>query len=226
VSELRPEMPELPERMRRLPVDRGYPVPWFVAWLDGDGEQPCEPGHGRPDFRVIRPGGVAEAWTRKRCWICGGTLGSYRAFTLGSMCAVNRTSAEPPSHRECADFAARACPFLTRPHAKRREVDPEIERAPMPGIPLMRNPGVALVWVTRHPRVRRVENGVLFNVGPPTEVRWYCEGRPATRAECVESIESGLDPLRELAANQRRGPEVLERLLAGAMRLLPEEVPA
>jgi hypothetical protein len=30
-------------------------------------------------------------------------------------------SAEPPSHRECAEYAVRACPFLTRPLAVRNE---------------------------------------------------------------------------------------------------------
>jgi len=32
--------------------------------------------------------------------------------------------------------------------------------------------------------------GVLCKVGTPTETLWYAEGRAATRAEVVESIES------------------------------------
>jgi hypothetical protein len=35
VRPVRAELPELPSRITRLPVDdRGYPVPWFGEWFD------------------------------------------------------------------------------------------------------------------------------------------------------------------------------------------------
>ena len=34
---------------------------------------------------------------------------------------MNRTSAEPPSHRDCAEFAVKACPFLTQRELTRRK---------------------------------------------------------------------------------------------------------
>ena len=101
---------EMPSRIARLPTDRGFPVPWFVAWIDG-----------KPDFRVIAPGRVAEAVNKGKCWVCGGTLFGTRAYVVGPMCAVNRTSAEPPSHRDCARYSAKACPFLSRPTMRRRD---------------------------------------------------------------------------------------------------------
>src|SRR5262245_2742625 len=101
---LRPELPPVPERMRKLPLHRGYPVPWFVEWIEGV-----------PDFRIMDGRKLVRAVKEKRCWVCGELMGSYLAFTIGPMCAVNRISAEPPSHRECASFSARGCPFLTRP---------------------------------------------------------------------------------------------------------------
>src|ERR1041385_2432550 len=97
----RTDLPELPARLRKLPVERGYPVPWFVAFVDG-----------HYDFRVIGPGKIARAVQENRCWICGDTLGSYLCFPIGPMCAINRVTSEPPSHRECAEWSARACPFL------------------------------------------------------------------------------------------------------------------
>jgi hypothetical protein len=101
----------VPERIAKLPRDdRGYPVPWFVAWVDG-----------RPDFRVIEGGRIFEALKERRCWVCGEKLGRYLAFVIGPMCAINRITSEPPSHRDCALFAARACPFLTMPRMKRNE---------------------------------------------------------------------------------------------------------
>jgi hypothetical protein len=143
------------------------------------------------------------------------------------MCAVNRTSAEPPSHRDCADYSARACPFLARPHARRREqgMPDEMKQAEVPGIMLKRNPGVALVWITEHGRWRRfrAHNGLLFDIGEPVETRWYAEGRPATREEVEASIESGLPSLRELAEQDGEAALLeLDTCVERAKRFLPE----
>lgn len=218
----RTELPTpIPGRILRLPIARGYPVPAFVAWLDRDG-QPVERGEGTPDFRVVRPGGIAWAHNNQRCWICGDPLGSFKTFTIGSMCAVNRTSAEPPSHLECSDWSARACPFLSRPHAHRREAGLPDKRVDAPGIMLSRNPGVALVWTTRsYKPISDGMGGVLFRIGDPTDVRWYAEGRSATREEVMASINSGLPSLRELAEQERGGIAALERQTAEALELIP-----
>lgn len=209
---LRDGLPPLPERMRRLPLDaRGYPVPWFVAWLDGV-----------PDFRVVGPGKIVTAINKRVCWLCGERLGSYGAFVIGPMCAVNRTSSEPPSHRDCAIFAARACPFLTRPKAQRREANLPADKVPPAGAMIERNPGVCLVWVTRRWQWYAATNGVLCEVGDPTETLWYAEGRTATRAEIEESICTGLPIIR--AEAEREGPASvaeLDQMVARAMLLLP-----
>lgn len=226
---LRPELEPLPERIARLPVHRGYPVPWFVEWIsEVDGEPRSQPiGTGEPDFRIMSGERLQRAIRLGLCWVCGGKLGSHKAFTIGPMCAVNRTSAEPPSHRDCAEWSARNCPFLSRPHMHRREaglpagIDPEQPNAP--GITLKRNPGVALVWVTRQYRIKYDPNGGrLFDIGEPHSVSWWCEGRPATREEVQASIDSGLPVLSEMARDE--GPEAtreLERFVDRAMVLLP-----
>lgn len=217
----RRDIPEPTSRISRLPVRRGYPVPWFVAWLDEAGE-PVPRGEGTPDFRVLFPGVVAKAHNQGRCWICGEPLGVYRAFVVGPMCAVNRVSAEPPSHAGCAEWSARACPFLARPKMIRRDAGmPEGTEKPA-GIMLERNPGVALVWVTRAYGLRPVPNGVLFDIGDPERVAWFAEGREATRDEVMASVESGIPTLREMAESQ--GPNavrMLEREVVRAMALLP-----
>ncbi|HEY2851160.1 MAG TPA: hypothetical protein VGI97_14880 [Gemmatimonadaceae bacterium] len=204
----------IPERIAKLAVDhRGYPVPWFVAWFDGT-----------PDFRVIDTPKLAIAHNQSRCWICGERLGAWLAFVVGPMCAVNRVSSEPPSHRECAEFAARTCPFLTMPKAQRREAGTPAETQPSAGVGLKRNPGVALVWVTKDYGVMRVASGVLFRIGAPRETIWICEGRTATRAEVMASIDSGLPLLREPAEAEGPGAvRALERMTADALRLLPKE---
>ena len=221
---LRPGLPPLPQRMRNLPLDhRGFPVPWFVAWVDG-----------APDFRVIGPGKIVEAVNGQKCWLCGQRLGAFKTFVIGPMCAVNRISSEPPSHLDCAEFAAKACPFLTQPRMRRNEKDLPEEGVNPAGIPIKRNPGVALVWVTRsfkvekHPRPSG--EGALFRVGDPTAVHWYAEGRDATRDEVIASINSGLPLLydqceREIGPLKREAARrELHRLMEVALKLVPEAV--
>lgn len=207
--------PDAPPRIKRLPVnDAGYPVPWFV-WMGEDGRS--------PDFRVIAPGKIEKALMEHRCWVCGqARTGPTSAFVIGPMCAVNRVSAEPPSHRDCAVFSAKACPFLVNPKKRRREGGvPEHDE--LAGVMLSRNPGVALVWITaNHWRPFVADGGVLFDVGEPLRVLWFAEGREATRAEVMASIDSGYPSL--LAMAEQEGDDAvahLERLRERAMPLVP-----
>lgn len=216
MAELRPDLPRLPARLAALPVDeRGYPVPWFVAWIDG-----------KPDFRVIGPGKREEAIRFERCWVCGQKLGSHKAFVIGPMCAVNRVSSEPPCHQECAVWSAKACPFLTRPKAHRRETDIPAGTVEPDGCGIDRNPGVALVWTTkRYGIVPDGRGGWLVDVGEPIATLWFAEGREATRAEVEASITSGFPVLEEMA--KQDGPKAIAQLaeqLEQAMKLLPAEV--
>jgi hypothetical protein len=69
---LRPELTELPLRMRGLPLDeRGYPVPWFVAWIDGKPEFRCRYGEMAPSGAAktllgVRPAARGESGLRHR----------------------------------------------------------------------------------------------------------------------------------------------------------------
>jgi len=202
----------VPARVASLPVDpqRGLPVPWFVAWIDG-----------KPDFRVIGPNKTAEAIRYNRCWICGQERGRFGSFVIGPMCSVNRTSAEPPCHHECAVYSAMVCPFLTKPQMRRR-VENMPEHAEAAGCAIQRNPGVALVWTTREwkwyrvPGSSRSNPGVLCQIGEPTQVEWFYQGRGATREEVQSSIDAGLPNLQEAALEE--GPAALRELDAYVLR--------
>src|SRR5262245_33948180 len=132
----------IPPKMARRPIsNKGFPVPYFVTHRDPDGNF---------DFRCIEFATIVNCIKKKLCWLCGEPLGQYMAFVIGPMCAFNRISSEPPSHRDCAEYAIKACPHLSHPNAKRNAKD-----MPMPvtvtdnkttdvvgGVGLMHNPGV------------------------------------------------------------------------------------
>jgi hypothetical protein len=204
----------IPARMARLPVnERGYPVPWFVAMIDG-----------KWDFRAIGPGKVKDAYNKKLCWLCGQPLGQFLAFVIGPMCSINRVSSEPPSHRDCAEYAVKACPFLAQPKMRRNEKDMPAGTV-MGGVGIMHNPGAILIWITKNFRpISDGRGGVLFEVGPPLETLWFTEGRTASRDEIEAAINKGLPLLRNIAEKDGIGGKIeLEKRYSAALKLLPAE---
>lgn len=185
----------LPKTMHDLPIDdRGYPVPWFVQWVDG-----------KPEFRAMDGQKLSRAISEKRCWVCGEKRGVYSTFVVGPMCGINRISSEPPSHNECAKWSVVNCPFLSNPRMVRRE-DDVVNNAHLvensAGQAIARNPGVTLLWTTRQFEILKVPNGILFQMGEPESVAWYANGRTASRTEVVESVRTGLPNLQLLAQQQ------------------------
>lgn len=212
---------DMPPAIRSLPISaEGYPVPWFVAWMV-DGKAQAKRSIGVPDFRVIHPDAMVQAHNKQRCWLCGQRRGVWGAFVVGSMCAINRVSSEPPSHLACAEYAVKACPFLTQPRMVRNTKN-MLDDGYIAGIPIMRNPGVTAIWVTKSYRVMDTPGGVLFRLGEPHEVTWWREGRRATREEILASINSGL-PVLEEAAKLDGDDALLElaRMTGAAMQLVP-----
>ena len=225
------QLPDMPARIAKLPKDeRGYPVPYFVQWLrDGRFEAPRNGEGAAPDFRYADQAFRNGAFKHGFCWVCGQRMeNAARVYVIGPMCVINRVTMEPASHRECAEFSARACPFLTRPKEKRNQkgLDPE---ASAPGLMITRNPGCVALYETRDAKPFDAggpgqTSGWLIRLGEPTRVDWWAEGRQATRAEVMASIESGYPLL--MAEAEKDGPEAIQELsemAAAAIRLLPAE---
>jgi hypothetical protein len=206
-----------PKNITALPIDeRGYPVPWFVAWTED----------GKPEFRAMDPVKFVRAIKEKLCWVCGNRLGVYVTFVAGPMCGINRTSSEPPSHLECARWSAVNCPFLNNPRMVRRE-DDTLNRANLEdnsaGFAISRNPGVSMLWTTRTFDVFRPDKtgGYLITMGTPEQIEWYAEGHIATRTEVEASIESGIHNLEVLAAREAGGLEHLTKCRIRLEQYLP-----
>jgi hypothetical protein len=126
------------------------------------------------------------------------------------MCAVNRVSGDPPMHRDCAEYAVKVCPFMVQPKMVRRSGDdrPAVEEV-MGGTMIERNPGVALLWVAHKKQysIERVHNGWLFRLKEPKALSWWCQGRPATRAEVIHSLATGMPILEKIAREESPAAE-------------------
>lgn len=203
-QQLRPELETpLPARMLDLPLDdRGYPVPWFVVEVDG-----------KPEFRLADAKKWVRAINQRLCWVCGQRLGKHLTFVVGPMCAVSRVTLEPPCHLDCAQWSARNCPFLARPHMVRREGDLP-EEAFSAGVPIPRNPGVTMLWTTFSFSVfPDAKGGRLIGLGDLESYQWYAQGKtPASRAAVEHSIDTGLPLLLDAAKDNREKQQILRDL--------------
>ena len=208
----------MPPEIARLPIDaRGWPIPWFV-----------DAPNGIPDHRVVDGRKFARAVRERRCWLCGGKLGRVKASVLGPMCAITRTVSEPPGHPQCAKFAIAGCPFLSKPRARRNEKNLPEERRDPAGMALDRNPGVAALWesLSQSKPFNPIHgtHGTLFEVGPLYRISWWCEGRPATRAEVIASLRGGLPALVDAARlDGEEGLAALSEAVSRVYPLLPAE---
>jgi hypothetical protein len=213
MNKLHPALPPLTPRLQKLPLDeRGYPIPFFVSYVNG-----------APEFRLADPLKVVRCIKERLCWTCGQPLGHYVCFAIGPMCVVNRISGEPPSHQDCVLWSVKGCPFLSKPKMVRREDGLILDNKDnTPGISIDRNPGVTCAWTCAQFRVFPDPEGKpLFHIGEPTSTSWWREGRTATRAEILESFESGLPYLENLCKSPEEKTDLYECRDA-ALKYLPK----
>lgn len=209
------QLPPIPPNIELLPRDaRGYPIPWFVATVNGE-----------PEFRLADPRKLMLAIKENRCWVCGKLLDHLKTFVIGPMCLINRISGEPPSHFACAEFSAQACPFLNRPRAVRRTAGLPEETMEPGGKTYKHNPGAMLLWTVDAYKIIRTENGsgILFELPMPILLKGYTEGRKATRAEILEALENSHTTLQAIA--KQDGAEAEAELAADyklALTIIPE----
>jgi len=210
MNELRKGLPKLPHHMRALPInEKGYPIPFFVAQING-----------KPDLRIADPAKINECAINNRCWICGNPLGKYFTFVSGPMCIINRVNIEPPAHKACAEFAARACPFLLLPKAQRRNANmPKVIDDP---VFVEENLGVTVLWTTNSYRTAKNHGGLLFIYGDPEEITWVTEGRLAHNSEIDRGFVGAEIRLRRLAEEEGVvDTTILEQHLIKARKLIP-----
>lgn len=207
---LREGLTPLPKRMTSLPLDsRGYPVPWFVAWPNGE-----------PDFRVIDHEKIERAIHYELCWICGERLGRHQTFVFGPSGGIQRLTLEPPSHHECATWAAQNCPFCANPSARHRTHNMPDGGSKIDEHAILHNPGVFLCWTTDQYFITSyLTRHVVLSVGEPTRVEWYRRGKLATPEEALAALERAGE---ELKALKDQGPPALKEKIERLREWLPK----
>lgn len=94
----------VPDFMADLPVFRGLPVP-FTVFVGED---------GIPDFKVADQRKRMRCMIEGLCALCGKSLRPKEVVLIGGpSCCANRIFFDPASHRECAIYATKACPYLS-----------------------------------------------------------------------------------------------------------------
>ena len=204
----------MPPRIAALLQDhRGYPVPFFVQWRNGE-----------PLFPLLDPHKWRRCVKHNLCWLCGQPLGRNFAFVVGPMCTINRISSEPPMHLDCATYGLRVCPFLVNPAMRRVPTARfgEVERPA--GIMDEGNPGVMALWTTRKFDIMRLPNGALVEMGEPIDLSWWTRGALATAREAADAMQAGATKLLRVAAEHdgEAGVVHLTKQLVAARRLLPD----
>lgn len=145
---------EIPKELAHLKIDsRGYPIPYFVSYING-----------KPEFRFLDGARLDMILERKVCHICGKKLPTdFFYFIAGPFGLLNKISTDAPMHRLCAEFSIFACPHLYRQKAERRDNDPLAqslveERAKHdPGKPdtlfLVKADKIKITWIDRRPYI-------------------------------------------------------------------------
>jgi hypothetical protein len=146
---MNPDNIPVPERMQRFPRWRGYPI-HYTVWRD--------PTTGEPNFRVMHEPRRVECFKKNWCHLCGRNLGAGPyCFIGGPKCVAQGAFIDGPMHRDCAEYAARVCPFLSSPTGKySSEVACEIdgELVTYESVPNLRPPKMALVVAGKYQTVR------------------------------------------------------------------------
>ena len=93
---------DIPKYLKARPMWKGFPIP-FTTLIKPDGD---------PDFRVTDQERWALCVTKGLCGLCGQPLVYWQAFIGGEKCKESHLFFDPAMHVECAEFAAKACPFI------------------------------------------------------------------------------------------------------------------
>lgn len=180
----------IPSRIKALPVQDGMPVPWFTAVV-GD----------KYDLRFVDKAKIIPALRHNTCWICGQKLDVYRSFNIGPVSAINLITSEPPSHKECAQWAAKACPHLNQKQRQRNNSNLPSELEDRNPLGISETIEVSCVATVTNYAIHPGKH-LLIELKQVTDIEWLKHGVRATREEVVDALAKARSLIAEIAIQE------------------------
>ncbi len=164
---------DIPDFLKHLPIYKGYPVPYFVAYRVAPG--PDGELIPKPDFRFTDPAKHKACLQHKKCFICGKPLGSGATYLIaGPQGLANRISTDTQMHLNCAEFSLNFCPHLHLEKVERRED----ETVPLEEFQIKQKPQELFLVKTGQYLFVPANNTLLTNYQPLAYKRYiYEEGK-------------------------------------------------
>lgn len=152
----------MPPQIAALPRhESGYPIPYFVAWVDG-----------RPDLKLLDQAKQIRCAKFRLCGICGQPVGYWIAFIGGPLTVANRVCTDPGMHEECARYAIAVCPFMARPNARRAAHHHPLSEAG-PGHVAERPERTALYITRQYTPFTPDSRNILLRLAPAKRIEWF-----------------------------------------------------
>ena len=187
----------LPKNMRGRPAYRGFVVPYFVAWYRGDKMADERDEGAIPSFPTTDQRRATICRKNSMCWVCGKKMGSFRTFVFGPSSAIVRQSIEPPSHRECAIYAAQVCPFMIGGKSINTKRGENLRSTEVVNeMVATYNPGLAVLWTTKSYDTRAADptRGIyVYRPDDPVNVQFWHKGHIATRDEVAAAFKGSIN---------------------------------
>lgn len=158
-----------PPAVAALPKDaRGYPIPVFAKIMPD----------GTPDFTVLNERGWFDNVIKKRCAICGTKMSGLFALVGGPGSMESRIFVDGPMHKDCAEYALKACPFLAAPKFQYMRTHPEVK-----GVKITVNPEMSTerpekfgLGITSGYVLQRHGQGVVVSAARWVSKTWWKNG--------------------------------------------------
>lgn len=160
-------MSPIPSFLSHLKTDRGYPIPYFAAFVDG-----------RVDFRMMDAKRQRVCMAYRKCAVCSKPLDEIAYLITGPLGLSNRVSSDTWMHKACAEFSLSACPHLAYLKHERREGDMPSSTFESPGMDANKPKEIYLVKTDKYRIISPASQGVLINYRPLAFLRYdYVDNR-------------------------------------------------
>jgi hypothetical protein len=168
---MQPEDVPIPDRLKGFPLFRGKFLVHYTVYVGADGQ---------PDFKVVHEANRIKALEERLCHLCGKPLGKLMVLIGGPLSVQNRMFMDGPMDPECAEYAAKVCPYLANPNHGHSNAAPKHSKEDdttiivHEDIPKGRPARMAMYYTNGYDPVRvpQMDNAILIQAWAPIKIDW------------------------------------------------------